>query len=263
MTSLVGRLTGLPGTSLATYVTARRVVTSWTCGGPDDGPGGGDPRGRGPVVLVGGFCTTDRVLEPMRCRLQHLGYDVLTHTLNGGMGCGSASVEQLRETVRRAARLDRHGDGVHVVGYSRGGQFARILAADPGSGVRSLVTLGSPFDLYRLGPVVVVPALAVVAAGTLGLPNMASSACLLGACCAEYRQRLRDPLPVPFTSIYSRGDRLVPWRSSVDDSADNVELEGSHLDLVESVAARSAVARALARNSASGDRPARRARVAA
>lgn len=64
-------------------------------------------------------------------------------------------------------------------------------------------------------------------------------------------RRLRDPLPVPFTSIYSRQDRLVPWRASVDDDARNVEITGSHLDLVESWASRSAVARALARHARS------------
>src|SRR3954449_13111322 len=33
-------------------------------------------RGSGPVVLVGGLCTTDAVLQPMRLWLERLGYQV-------------------------------------------------------------------------------------------------------------------------------------------------------------------------------------------
>ncbi|GAA2541720.1 hypothetical protein GCM10010210_10210 [Pseudonocardia hydrocarbonoxydans] len=248
MLPLVANLTGLPGASLAGYATARRAVAS-VAGrdrsepGPRVLPGGG-----GPVVLVGGFCTTDVVLEPMRRWLGDLGYEVSTHTANTGMGCGARSVEEVRETVREAARHDDSGAGVHVVGYSRGGQFARILATEPDSGIRSLVTLGSPFDPYRVGLAAVIPALAVLTAGTLGLPNLATASCVAGSCCADYRSRLRDPLPVPFTSIYSRQDRLVPWRASVDDGARNIEVGGTHLDLVESRAARAAVAQALSRH---------------
>lgn len=242
--TIVDHLAGLPGLSLGAYAAARRAVP-----GRDDSadPDGVDDclRGTGPVVLVGGFCTTDLVLEPMRAWLAHLGYRVLTHTLNTGMACGARSVEELRETVQRAAG---HADGVHVVGYSRGGQFARILATEPGVGIRSLVTLGSPFDLFRIGPMAALPALTVLAAGTLGLPKMASTSCLVGSCCAGYRRRLRQPVAVPFTSIYSRQDRLVPWRASIDEAARNVEVDGSHLDLVESGPARFAVGRALVRH---------------
>jgi pimeloyl-ACP methyl ester carboxylesterase len=248
--TLVDHLAGLPGLSLTSYATVRRAVLT--------GAGGRDPdegvpahlRGRGAVVLVGGFCTTDAVLAPMRDWLCDLGYSVVTHTLHSGMDCGSRSVDELRATVDRAARRDGGGEGVHVVGYSRGGQFGRAVAADPGAPVRSLVTVGTPFSLFRLGLPVALPALAVMAAGTLGLPNTASSTCLVGSCCADYRRGLRAPVPVPFTSVYSRQDRLVPWRSSVDEQADNVEVTGSHLDLVEAGPARLAVARALVRHTA-------------
>lgn len=248
MLPLVENLTGLPGASLAGYATARRAMASWT-GRDRSGPGlRARPGDGGPVVLVGGFCTTDVVLDPMRRWLGDLGYEVSTHTSNTGMGCGARSVDEVRETVREAARRHDSGVGVHVVGYSRGGQFARVLATRPDSGIRSLVTLGSPFDPYRVGLAAAVPALAVLTAGTLGLPNLATASCLVGSCCADYRSRLRDPLPVPFTSIYSTEDRLVPWRASVDDGARNVEVGGSHLDLVESRDARAAVAQALSRH---------------
>lgn len=244
--TLTDQLAGLPGLSLTAYASARRAAYAWTAGDGQHRADTADLHGAGPVVLVGGFCTTDRVLGPMRDWLRHLGYQVLTHTLNSGMACGTSSVEAVRATVRRAAQLDEQGCGVHVVGYSRGGQFARILATDAGAGIRSLVTVGSPFELYRIGPTAMLPALAVLAAGSLGVPNLATPSCLFGSCCAEYRRRLRASVPVPFTSIYSRQDRLVPSAASVDGCARNVEVGGSHLDLVESGPAQLAVARALA-----------------
>lgn len=62
----LAELTALPGASLAGYVSARRAVASWTGGARSGNDVRARPRGRGPVVLVGGFCTTDVVLGPMR-----------------------------------------------------------------------------------------------------------------------------------------------------------------------------------------------------
>lgn len=201
-------------------------------------------RGRGPVVLVGGFCTTEEMLEPMRFWLHALGYRVLTHTVAAGMACGAASVVAVRETLRTAAELDEHGDGLRVVGYSRGGQIARIAVKD--DDLRALVTLGAPFDLYRLRLPALLPAAAVAAAGTLGVPGLATLSCLFGSCCAEYRRGLRAPVRAPFTSIYSRTDGLVPWHGSRDRAARNVEVSGNHWELLSATPARTAVAEALA-----------------
>ncbi|MFC5947415.1 esterase/lipase family protein [Pseudonocardia lutea] len=197
--------------------------------------------GSGSLVLVGGFGTTDARLRPMQRWLERLGYEVVLHTVGVGMGCGGRSVEALRRTVARADR----GDGVHVVAHSRGGQFARAAIA-AGAPVRGLVTLGSGFDLYRLGlPVVAVVAL-IGAAGSIGLPGAATLGCLRGPCCAEFRAALRDAVGVPFTSVFSRRDRVVPWRSSRDPHATNVEIGGSHLGLLSDTDAKRAVAVALA-----------------
>jgi pimeloyl-ACP methyl ester carboxylesterase len=65
-----------------------------------------------------------------------------------------------------AVDLDQFGEGVRLVGYSRGGQFARVAAQLRPVGV--LVTLGAPFDLFRLGPAALLPAVAVAAAVKVG-----------------------------------------------------------------------------------------------
>ena len=52
--------------------------------------------------------------------------------------------------------------------------------------------------------------------------------------CAARALRDDSPLPVPSTSIYSRGDGIVAWRSCLQqpsEIAENIEVRGSHLAL--------------------------------
>lgn len=197
--------------------------------------------GSGPVVLVGGVGTTPFGLEPLRRWVERLGYDATVHTAGVGTGCGGRSVEQLREVIERVD----DGGGVRIVAHSRGGQFSRAAIA-AGAPVRSLVTLGTPFDMQRMRPHLVVAATFIGAVGSLGFPGLATLACLRGPCCAEFRDALRAPVPVPFTSVYTRGDQVVPWEASVDDGARNIEVGGGHLGLLERRDALHAVADALA-----------------
>src|SRR3954447_4131607 len=197
-------------------------------------------RGAGPVVLVGGFGTTDRGLRVMRRWLERLGYRVTAHTTGIGTGCGGGSVERVCRVVEGADE----GDGVRVVAHSRGAQFARAATA-AGARVRALVTLGAPFDQFPRSVPALAAGLVVGRAGSLGLPGLASLGCVRGPCCAEFREALRAPVPVPFTSVYTRGDRVVPWRSSVDADALNVEVSGGHLGLLDRADALATVAAAL------------------
>lgn len=203
--------------------------------------------GSGPVVLVGGFCATDLVLGPMRRWLERLGYSVSTHTLGAGMGCAGRSIEAVADTVRRAA--DAHGAPVRVVAHSRGGQFARAATrtlARTGEAPESLVTLGTPLRLYGASRVLLAQAAAVAALGSLGAPGLATLACLYGPCCAEFRDELREPVPVPCTAVFSREDRAVRWQAAVDPAARNIEVPGSHLGLLVDPPALRVVADALA-----------------
>lgn len=200
------------------------------------------PRGSGPVVLVGGLRATDLTMRPLRDRLHELGYTVTTFTTGSGLGCAGRTVAQLREVVRAAD----DGTGVLLVGHSRGGQFARALAQDPGLPVRALVTLGTPFDPYGISRWLLVQVVAIAVAGTLGVPGLVRLSCAFGACCAAFRATLRGAVAVPFTAVHSKQDRLVRWQSCVDDLADNVEVACGHLELVEHPAPLRAVARALA-----------------
>ena len=213
-----------------------------------------------PVVLVGGFAATGPVLAPMAARLRARGHDVLPVTTGAGLGCAGRAAEALADQLIGTA--ERTGAPVQVVGHSRGGQFARVAASRAdvraGAHVAGLVTLGAPFDLYGLRWPTLAQAAAVAAARGLGVPGLATLGCLRGGCCAAFRSGLRAPWPldVPFTSIYSRADRAVPWRSSHDPHAHNVEVAGGHLALLTGPAAFREVCTALTRSAGAPCRPA-------
>lgn len=216
---------------------------------PDDNDDSVEPgpveAGRGAAVLVGGFATTDPVLQPMNRWLTGRGWAVTAVTAGAGLGCAGSSVDALR--AHTVATAEHAQAPVWLIGHSRGGQFARAVAGAVPGHVAGLITLGTPFDLYGLGLPTLAAAAMVTAAGTVGVPGMATLRCLTGSCCRDFRATLRRPLPdgLPFTSIYSRGDRTVPARASIDSAARNVEVSGGHLSLLTSESARRAVAAAL------------------
>lgn len=196
-------------------------------------------------MLVGGLRTTAAALEPLRGWVERLGYSATVCTIGAGLGCAGRSVTRLDEVVRAVA--DGAGGDVRLLGYSRGGQFARVLAQDPTLPLRSLVTLGTPFDFLAASWPMLAQAAVIAVAGTLGVPEVATLACVFGSCCTEFRGLLRAPVPVPFAAVYSKQDRLVPWRACIDRAARLVEVPGTHIGLLSDAASLSAVAEELHR----------------
>jgi pimeloyl-ACP methyl ester carboxylesterase len=203
--------------------------------------------GEGPVVLLGGLGETRPCLEPMTLWLTRLGYDVTPYTIAAGMGCSQRTVTSLTRRVRDLA--DQAGQPVRLVGHSRGGQFGRAVGVEAPEAVSHLVTIGTPFDLWGVTPPMAATAWALAMAGTAGVPGLYRLGCFVGRCCTRFRAALRAPWPedLPFTSIYSRSDGAVPWWSSHDPYAHNVEVDHGHIAQLTSAATQRAVGAALAR----------------
>ena len=129
---------------------------------------------------------------------------------------------------RLAARTGRQ---VVLIGQSRGGQLARVLAVRNPDVVGGLVMLGSPvLDPLQVGPAVLRAVRSVARLGDLGVPRMFSTECGDGACCATYREDLIAPLPqtTRALAIYSRSDGIVAWQSCLDPYAEQIEVDSSH-----------------------------------
>jgi pimeloyl-ACP methyl ester carboxylesterase len=93
-----------------------------------------------------------------------------------------------RVEVRLRLLAERAERRVAVIGQSRGGELARVLAVRRPELVSKLVMLGSPvLDPLDVGPLVLGSLRSVARLGDLGIAGVFSSACGDGACCATLR----------------------------------------------------------------------------
>ncbi|MEU4804770.1 alpha/beta hydrolase [Actinosynnema sp. NPDC023587] len=175
------------------------------------------PSGDGHTVLVlPGLGGGDGTTAMLRKFLHGLGYDVRGWGLGRNIGPSVAVVHGMRALLR-----DLAGAGpVSLVGWSLGGIFARELAREHPYLVRQVVTLGSPYAMTdlrqtRVNPVYRLLARFYVAGADLPPP-----------------EHTRPPMPVPATSVYSKSDGIVAWRTCVSEPGprrENVAVASSHL----------------------------------
>jgi pimeloyl-ACP methyl ester carboxylesterase len=193
------------------------------------------PRGDGhPVLTLPGFLASDLSMAPMRRYLKELGYDTYAWRMGRNIGGISRMRAALRDLL--AEIHGNTGRKVSIVGWSLGGVYARDLALQAPDMVRYVVTLGSPF------------------AGDVRATNATRLYEALSGETVEEHSELRNAiagdLPVPTTSIYSRTDGIVNWRTCLlrpSGTAENIEVHlASHIGLGVNAAALWALADRLA-----------------
>lgn len=178
------------------------------------------PAGDGHAVLVlPGLMASDFSTRALRRFLRDKGYHA--HGWKQGRNVGpsepliAAMIERLVDVQRRSGRK------VSLIGWSLGGIYARELARAMPELVRQVITLASPFsDLDAVN----VPRF---------LRQRARRRNPVGDD-APIRARLRQPLSVPTTAIFSNSDGIVAGGSCRADAApmtENLEVESSHLGI--------------------------------
>lgn len=188
-----------------------------------------------PVVVVGGLGSGPRVLGPLLEWLQHIGARTLLAPTQYGVACGERTAGAVADALIR--HVDATGEQAVIVAHSRGGQFARPVAVRRPELVRGLITLGSPLTrLLGAHPLVLLEVLGLGVLGSLGVPGLVRASCLWGECCRPLRDDLVGPFPadVPFVSVYSRRDEVVPWQASLDPAARYQEVSTTHSGLIAS-----------------------------
>ena len=195
------------------------------------------PRGDGhPVLALPGFLASDLSMAPLRRYLANLGYD--PHAWR--MGRNTGGVNKMRAALLdRLTRIHRDtGRKVSIVGWSLGGVYARDLALQAPQMVRYVVTLASPF------------ANDIKATNATRLYELLSGETVGDN--PELEAAIAGDLPVPVTSIYSKGDGIVNWRTCLlnpSDSAENIEVHfASHVGIGVNPAALWAIADRLAQS---------------
>jgi triacylglycerol lipase len=201
-----------------------------------------------PVLLIPGFLAGDGSLAVMSNWLGRCGYRPKSAGMVANVDCSSAALARLEPKLERL--VSEQGCRAAIVGQSRGGSLAKVLARRRPDLVCGIVTLGSP-ELRPLAvhPLVRLQVEAVSRLGSLGAPRLFRRACLDGDCCAAFWDDLAAPLPrgVGFVSVYSRTDGIVDWRACLATGAEHVEIGSSHIGMAINPSAWRAVAAALER----------------
>lgn len=194
------------------------------------------------VVLIAGFGAPTSWLAPLRRALRTAGAEVTVAPTGLNLDCGEATAGRLADLVTGIGRP------VTLVGHSRGGHLARVVAARHPERVERLVTVGTPWSIGPPDrPGVAVVANLVRAVRRLGVPIMGSIDCATADCCDAYRRDLTAPLSVRWIAIWSSRDRLAGEDSRPPAEADVVlDVDASHLGLVRTETGIAAIRSALA-----------------
>jgi triacylglycerol lipase len=225
------------------------------------GDGMGHGRGR-PVLLIPGFLAGDGSLSMMAAWLKRNGYRPSRAGIVANVNCSGALMPRLERRLEEL--VSEQGRRAALVGHSRGGTLAKVLAHRRPDLVSGVVVLGSPqLDPLAVHPLVRLPVEVVGRIGSLGAPGFFKRSCIDGDCCKSFWEDLAAPLPrwVDLVSVYSKTDGIVDWHACLDPHATKlVEIETSHIGMAVSRAAWRAVADSL---EAFGVADARRRRPAA
>src|SRR5204862_7958435 len=145
------------------------------------GEGLADAEGQ-PVMLISGPLAGAQSLNFMARWLKQTGHRPCRAGIAVNVDCSQRAAERLEKRLECLA--EDSGQKVAVVGQSRGGSFARVLAVRRPDLVSGIVTLGSPLrSSLSVHPVVRGGVYAMGALGTLGVGGLMSRSCLWGDCC--------------------------------------------------------------------------------
>jgi triacylglycerol lipase len=187
--------------------------------------GRGVPHGDGrPVLLVPGFLSGDWSLRLLHDWLRRIGYSA---HLSGIQLNVRASEHMLAGLRHRLAEIQKqNGSPVTMVGHSRGGLLAKVLSQRSPDKIEQVITLGSPLADWTDLALPTRAAVGVVrTANEIGFGTRLHTE-------GRFAHDLRLPPAVPTTSIYTRSDDVVNFRSCLRPDVPAISVWGSHNGLV-------------------------------
>jgi pimeloyl-ACP methyl ester carboxylesterase len=202
--------------------------------------GRGVPRGDGrPVLLVPGFLSGDWSLTVLSNWLERIGY---RPQLSGILFNVQDSESLLAGLRHRLVNIESAaGSRVSLIGHSRGGLLAKVLSQRRPQSVEQVITLGAPLaDTTDLANVTRHAVGVVKTANELAYGRRLSAE-------GRFAHDLRLAPAVPTTSIYTRSDDVVNFRSCLRPDIPSLPVWGSHNGLLVNPEVYRLVGRLLAR----------------
>lgn len=187
--------------------------------------GRGVPHGDGrPVLLIPGFLAGDWTLRVLHSWLGRVGY----HSYLPGILFNVQHSERLLAGLRRKVVEIQKETGLRVslVGHSRGGLLAKVLSQRRPQIVEQVIGLGSPLADWT--------DLAALTHRAVGVVRVANELAFGRRLDPEGRftYDLKLAPVVPTTSIYTRTDEVVNFRSCLRPDIPALPVWGSHSGLV-------------------------------
>lgn len=182
------------------------------------------PRGDGrPVMLVPGFLAGDASMAVMSGWLRRIGYYAELPGITFNINYSEVVIKAL--ATRLVDIYGWKGRRVTMIGHSRGGILAKVLAHRHPEMIDQTICLGSPIgNPFDVHPVTMA---GVRAAQIFNFVRYGKTSGVE----ARFMRDLSAPVRVPTTSIYSRSDGIVHWEACLRDDVRSIEVRGSHMGL--------------------------------
>jgi pimeloyl-ACP methyl ester carboxylesterase len=182
------------------------------------------PPGLGrPVMLIPGFLAGDWTLRTPFQWLGRVGYRARMAGVTFNVMYSEVMLRPLLDTLSALHR--KTGARVSLVGHSRGGVLAKVLAHRKPELVEQVITLGSPLrDPFDVHPLTMAGVRAAHVFNVVRYGHPASVE-------MRFLRDLAAEPKVPMTSIYSRSDGVVNWKACLRPDINSIEVKGSHVGL--------------------------------
>jgi pimeloyl-ACP methyl ester carboxylesterase len=202
---------------------APRVLADLACLGLSKGLLKKLPAGDGHgVMVIPGFMGDDPFNQSLVDFLNGLGYRASGWQMGRNLGPGSFSAEDLRIKMERLIKVG--GGKISLIGHSLGGIYAREIARMEPEAIRQVISLGTPFGEGRDS-----------GSNANRLYKKLNPNDGVDPEIAMQKETLSIAPPVPTTSIYTKGDGVVNWRTAIQNKdhhqTENIEVLGSHCGL--------------------------------
>lgn len=222
------------------------------------------------VLLLPGLWAGDSSLSFLASFLKKAGFKPRKSGISVNIDCSEKTLAQLEKRLLEISQ----DSPVWIIGQSRGGTFAKVLAIRHPDKVKGIITLGSPLidPLENIHPHLHLHLAFLSTLGHWGMPKVCKPSCVdqqtmdkmmsvhhggkihngiknqlekqlrraLGktsnSCCENFWLDILKPLPagIQFHSVYSLEDGIVDWHACQDLQAQLHEVHSTHCGMAAS-----------------------------